>query len=69
MNLCWFQDGRLRAGDKLVEISGRDMSDMTYKEVVAMLRALNDDDNTTVDLKVERKVQNWTNNYNHAHFN
>jgi hypothetical protein len=28
---------------------------MTYKEVVSMLKALNDDDHSTVDLKIERK--------------
>ena len=46
----------MRANDKLVEISGKKVSDMTYKEVIAMLRALNDDDHSTVDLKIERKV-------------
>ncbi|MGJ8945897.1 hypothetical protein AB9K17_23695 [Salmonella enterica subsp. enterica serovar Kentucky] len=46
----------MRANDKLVEISGRKVSDIAYKEVVAMLRALNEDDHSTVDLKVERKV-------------
>lgn len=28
---------------------------MTYKEVITMLRALNEDDHSIVDLKVERK--------------
>ena len=45
----------MRANDKLIEIDGRSVSEMTYKEVVAMLRALNEDDHSTVDLKVERK--------------
>ena len=44
----------MRVNDKLLEMNGSQVSDMTYKEVIAMLRALNDDDNSTVDLKVER---------------
>jgi hypothetical protein len=45
----------LRANDKLMEINEMKVSDMTYKEVVSMLKALNDDDHSTVDLKIERK--------------
>ena len=45
----------MRTNDKLVEINGRKVSDMTYKEVVAMLRKLNEDDHSDVSLKVERK--------------
>ena len=45
----------MRTNDKLVEINGRKVSDMTYKEVVAVLRQLNEDDHSDVNLKVERK--------------
>jgi hypothetical protein len=45
----------LRANDKLMEINEMKVSDMTYKEVVSMLKALNDDDHSTVELKIERK--------------
>ena len=46
----------MRANDELVEINGRKVSDMTYKELVAVLRALSDDDHSTVDLKIKRNV-------------
>ena len=42
-------------GDKLVEINGKKVSDMTYQEVIATLRALNEDDDSTVSLRVERQ--------------
>ena len=46
----------MKAYDKLIEISGRKVSQMTYKEVVDMLRALNEDDHSVLDLKVQREV-------------
>ena len=40
------------ANDKLIEINGRKVSDMTYKEVIVMLRQLNEDDHSIIDLTV-----------------
>ena len=43
--------------DNLVEINGNKTADMTYSEVIKMLKDLNDDDAATIELKVEREVQ------------
>ena len=40
----------------LVEINGNKTVDMSYTEVIKMLKDLNDDDVSTIELKVERKV-------------
>ena len=45
----------MKTGDKVVEINGKSVTDMTYREVVATLRALNEDDDSTVNLKVMRQ--------------
>ena len=44
------------ANDKLIEINERKVSDMTYKEVIVMLRELNDNDHSIIDLKVQKEV-------------
>ena len=44
----------MRVHDELAEINGKKVSDMTYQEVVTMLRALNEEDHSTIDLIVER---------------
>ena len=45
----------MKTGDKLTQINGKSVTEMTYREVVATLRALNEDDESTVNLKVVRQ--------------
>ena len=40
----------------LVEINGNKTVDMSYTDVIKMLKDLNDDDASTIELKVERKL-------------